>query len=181
MSDTYGIAREYGRALFLLTEERGDTEQVKLEAEALAELLSDSPEYARLLDTPALSPEERLGLIDEAFGSFNVNLVNLIKILATKRLAHTIVRTARAYVDEYMESRGIVRAEAVSAIALDERQTDMLREKLERITGKQIIINNVIDPSVLGGIKLRYMGIQRDGSVKTRLESFARALGDAVV
>ena len=181
MSDLYTAAREYGRALFLLTEELGDTEAVKCEAEAVIALFGQSPEYASLLDTPAISPDERIALIDEAFGSLNVNLVNLIKILAEKRLAHLAARALSAYVDEYMDARGIVRAEAVSAIALDKRQTKLLREKLERITGKKIIIENKIDPSILGGIKLRYMGIQHDGSVKTRLEDFARALGDAVV
>lgn len=181
MSDLYTAAREYGRALFLLTEELGESDEVKLESEAVISLLTDNPEYARLLDTPALSPDERIALIDEAFGELNTNLLNLIKILAEKRLVHIASRTLTAYVDEYMEARGIVRAEAVSAVALDEKQTELLRLKLEKITGKQIIIENRIDPSILGGIKLRYMGIQRDGSVKTRLDGFARALTDTVI
>ena len=44
-----------------------------------------------------------------------------------------------------------------------------------------IIIENKVDPSILGGMKLRYMGIQRDGSVKASLESFAAALGETVI
>ena len=181
MSDLYTAAREYGRALFMLTEELGESEAVKPEAQALISLFGENPEYARLLDTPALSPDERIALIDEAFGSLNTNLLNLIKILAEKRLAYLAARTLTAYVDEYMEARGIVRAEAVSAVALDATEAELLRKKLEKITGKEIIIENKIDPSILGGIKLRYMGIQRDGSVKTRLDGFARALRDSVI
>ncbi len=181
MSDSYSIAREYGRALFLLTEELGSSERVRDEAEAVVRLFTDSPDYAKLLDTPALSPEVRLSLLDEAFGELDVNLVNLMKILAQKRLAHVTSRALGAYINEYMESRGIVRAEAITAVALSEGQAAALRERLEKITGKQIIIENKIDPNILGGIKLRYMGIQRDGSVKTRLDGFARMLSDAVV
>ena len=80
-----------------------------------------------------------------------------------------------------MEARGIIRAEAISAIPLTEEQRKKLAEKLARITGKQIVIENKVDPSLLGGIKLRYMGIQRDGSVKARLDGFARTLGEAVI
>ncbi len=181
MSDVYGIAREYGRALFLLTEELGSTETVREEAAALSRILRDSAEYVSLLDTPALSKDERTALIDGAFGSLDVNLVNLVKILAKRNLAYIIPRTLDAFEDEYMESRGIVRAEAISAVALTESQLLALRSKLEKITGKQIIIKNSVDPSILGGMKLRYMGIQRDGSIKTRLDDFKRALGDAVV
>ena len=181
MSDVYSTAREYGRALFLLTEEVGSTERVRDEALAVSELLSANPDYEKMLDTPALSREERTALIDEAFSSFDVNLVNLVKILTERRMAHAITRTLACYEDEYMESRGIIRAEVVSAIALSEAQSERLKAKLSGITGKQIIISNTVDPSLLGGIKLRYMGIQRDGSVKTRLEDFSRALTEAVI
>lgn len=181
MSDLYGVAREHGRALFMLTEEVGTTERVREDACAVVKLLSDNPDYIKLLDTPALSPDCRLALIDEAFGALDVYLVNLIKILTKKSLAYLIPKTLAAFEDDYMESRGIVRAEAVTAVPLDEARCETLRMKLEKITGKQIIIENKVDPTILGGIKLRYMGIQRDGSVKTRLDSFKDRLADAVI
>ncbi len=181
MSDFYGVAREHGRALFMLTEEVGTTERVREDACAVVKLLSDNPDYIKLLDTPALSPERRIALIDEAFGSLDVYLVNLIKILTKKSLAYLVPKTLIAFEDEYMESRGIMRAEAITAVALDEARCETLRIKLEKITGKRIIIENKVDPTILGGIKLRYMGIQRDGSVKTRLDSFREHLADAVI
>ena len=74
-------AKEYAKALFLLTEEEGTTEAVLEELSAIAGIMKENPEYSRLLDTPALSKEERLSLIDEALSSFNLMLKNLIKIL----------------------------------------------------------------------------------------------------
>ena len=181
MSDVYSIAREYGRALFLLTEELGTTERVREESAALKELLISNPEYEKMLDTPALSPDERISLIDGAFSSFDTNLVNLVKILAKRRMAYAIARTLASFEEEYMESRGIIRAEVISAVELRAEQKARLGEKLGKITGKEIIIDNKVDPSLLGGIKLRYMGIQRDGSVKSRLDGFAASLKSAVI
>ena len=54
-------------------------------------------------------------------------------------------------------------------------------KKLEGITGKKVIIKNVIDKSTLGGVMLRYGGVQLDGSVKTRLDKFEQALTAAVI
>lgn len=181
MSEVYGIAREYGRALFMLTEEVGTTERVREEAQAISKLLSANPEYRKMLDTPALSTDERLSLIDGAFGSLDSHLVNLVKMLAKRRMAYAIPETLSVYEQEYMEARGIVRAEVISAIALSAAQRARLTEKLGKITGKQIIIENKVDPSILGGMKLRYMGIQRDGSVKASLDSFAAALESTVI
>lgn len=181
MSDMYSAAREYGRALFLLTEELGTTERVREEARAISDLFLANPEYERMLDTPALSPDERIALIDGALADFDESLLNLVKILIERRMAYAVVRTLRAFDEEYMESRGIIRAEVISAIPLTDSQSARIEEKLGKITGKQVIIENKVDPSLLGGIKLRYMGIQRDGSIKTRLDDFASSLKGAVI
>jgi ATP synthase F1 delta subunit len=181
MSDIYSAAREYGRALFLLTEELGTTERVREEAKAIVDLFLANPEYERMLDTPALSPDERIALIDGALADFDESLLNLVKILIERRMAYAVVRTLRVFEEEYMESRGIIRAEVISAIPLSEVQSARICEKLGKITGKQVVIDNKVDPSLLGGINLRYMGIQRDGSIKTRLDDFASSLKSAVI
>ena len=69
----------------------------------------------------------------------------------------------------------------ISAVPLTEDQLTRLTAKLEGITGKQIIINNIHDPSLLGGMKLRYMGVQLDGSVKTKLDSFEKSISERVI
>ena len=74
--NNYGGAIEFGKALFLLTEEVGTTERVYSESLAVREIASENPEYLKLLDTPALSTDERLSLIDEAFSPFDEHLVN---------------------------------------------------------------------------------------------------------
>lgn len=181
MSENYGGAKEYGSALFMLTEELGTTEAVRADVDEAILALEANPEYVKMLDTPALTPSERLALIDEAFASLDENLVNTLKLLAKGRMAHAIVKALYAYLDEYMESRGIIKAEVISAVALSEAQCDRLKEKLVKITGKTVVIDNKVDPTILGGIKLRYMGIQSDGSIRTRLEGFKAALEGTVI
>ena len=175
------VAAEYGRALFLLTEENGSTEKVRSECEELHSLLSSEPEYLKLLDTPALPKEERLGLIDRALSGYDKYLLNTVKLLTERHAAYLGPRVLSAYISEYEKARGIERVEAVSATPLTEEQTARLKEKLERITGKQIIIKNTCDPSILGGMKLRYMGIQLDGSVRSRLDAFEKSLRSVIV
>ena len=81
----------------------------------------------------------------------------------------------------YDISRGIERVEAISIIPLTAEQINKLTLKLEDLTGKKIIVNNTIDPSILGGMKLRYLGQQIDGSIKTKLDKIDKSLKDLVI
>ena len=174
-------AVEYGRALFMLTEEVGNTEKVREDVHILLAVLKENPDLVNLLDTPAVSKDERLGVIDAALASLDENLTNLVKILAERREAHSLSKVLDAYLAVYDEARGIERVEAVTAVPLTEAQTERLKAKLEKQTGKTVIIKNTVDPSTLGGVKLRYSGLQLDGSIKTRLEKFEEALRNTVV
>lgn len=174
-------AKEYARALFLLTEEERTTNIVSEEIQTVKRLLCENPRYIKLLDTPALVKEEKLRLIDKAFASLNGSLLNLIKILCEKHAVYQIPRLADAYAVLYDESRGIERVEAVTAVAMTAAQISAMTNKLASLTGKTIIIRNTVDPAVLGGVILRYSGKQLDGSLKARLESFEKSLKSVVI
>ena len=181
MSNRGDAALEYAKAYFMLTEELSLSEAARDDLLVLRGALSREEGYLSMLDTPALSREERLGLIDQAFGGLNEYLVNLIKILAEKRFAYLIRDVIESYLSLYDDSRGILQVEAITAVAMSEGQIHRLTERLSRETGKTVIISNTIDPTALGGVVLRYMGIQLDGSLKTRLDGLAKGLRSTVI
>ena len=174
-------AKNYGDALFMLAKELDEIEIVKNDFDTLCEVIEQNSEYLKLLDTPSLSREERVKLVDTAFGALNKNLVNMVKILTERRLVYLIHKIREAYVLAYDEHFGIERVEAISAIPLSNDQINKLKFKLEKVTGKQIVVTNTIDSSILGGMKLRYLGIQLDGSIKTKLDNFEKSLKDLVI
>lgn len=175
------LANEYGKALFLLTEEEGCSDIVRSELEIVSGALEQNPEYCKLLDSPNAKKAERCALIDEAFGSLNENLKNLLKILVEGRLMHAFFSVCDEYFALYDDSRGILRAVAVTAVPLSKEQTERLEKKLSDKTGKTVLLSNEVDKNILGGVKLRYSGIQLDGSVKTRLDKFESALLESVI
>ena len=87
MANVTNGMKAYGDALFMLTEELGETEAVLSDLETVEAVVNQNPTYLGMLDSPALSRDERLSLIDRAFSTLNKNLVNTVKILAEKRLS----------------------------------------------------------------------------------------------
>lgn len=174
-------AREYGKALFLISEEDSASDEILAQVKTAEQLFSANPEYAKLLDSPAVPKEERTGLIDKAFAGFNQNLINLIKIMTEARCVKHFDKAAEEYYSLYDQSRGIERVEAITAVPISKNQSDALVSMLSKALGKKIVLTNTVDPSILGGVKLRYGGTQLDGSVRTRLDKFEEALKDIVI
>ncbi len=174
-------ANEYGKALFLITEEDRTSDKIISDVQTAERVLISNPDYVRLLDSPALSKEERVELVGKAFSGLDSSLCNLLKILTEKRSIHLFPRVAKTYYALYDESRGILRVEAVTAIPMSEGQAAAIKAKLTRSLGKTIVLNCTVDPSILGGVKLRYDDVQLDGSVKTRLDKFEDALKNTVI
>ena len=174
-------AKEYGRALFLITEEENLSDKVLADVKTAEGVFLQNPDYAKLLDSPAITKAERIELCDKAFSTLDVNLVNLIKILIEKRDVRRFNKVASEYYALYDESRGILRVEAVTAIPLADRQRDAMTKKLQASLNKTIVLTNIVDKTTLGGVTLRYSGVQLDGSIKTRLNKFEEALKQTVI
>ena len=56
-----------------------------------------------------------------------------------------------------------------------------IKEKLEKKTGKTVVLTNTVDRSVISGIILRYMGIQLDGSLAARLAQIEKSLKNTIL
>lgn len=172
---------EYGKALFLLSDEEGTLEETKRDLETVLLILNENPDYIKLIYTPAIPKEERIALIDEAFAPICESARNLMKILSQKRMFFAFREVISAFISLYNEKMGIISCEAVTAIPLSDTQAAAIAKKLSDMTDKKVIVKNTVDPEILGGIKLRYLGTQIDGSIKTRLDGFAEGLKNIVI
>ena len=174
-------AYEYGRALYLLSEEEKITEEIAYQIKEILAVLDSNPQYCNVLDTPAIATEEKPKIIERAFGSSHLYVSNFIKILCSKRAISQFGECVKAFSEAYDEARNIMRATAVTATPMKERQIKALSEKLEKITGKTVEVSNVVNPDLIGGVTLRYEGKQFDGSVKSHLDELKKRLSETIV
>lgn len=174
-------ANEYGKALFLITEEDAVSDSVLADVKTAERVFKANPDYVKLLNSPAVPKEERVELADRAFSGLDIRLLNLIKILTENRSVHLFEKLAATYYALYDEARGITRVEAITAVPLSDKQKQAIETKLGASLNRRIALTNTVDPAILGGVTLRYGGIQLDGSVKTRLDKFEEALKNTVI
>ena len=171
--------RLYGDSLYDLAAGEGLEEAIREQMEQIRELFRENPAYVKLLSQPVIPLEERKKLIEEAFGSQAERyLVNFLKLLCDRGLLREYPECCRAFPARYDRDRGIVRAEAVSAVRLSEEQMEALRKKLEKFSGRQVKLSQRLDPGVLGGLRVEMEGKSLDGTVKGRLQGIAEKLNE---
>ncbi|MBR4972440.1 MAG: ATP synthase F1 subunit delta [Oscillospiraceae bacterium] len=176
------VGTVYGEALYGLCQDEGISEALLKELDALEQCFRDTPEFIRLLSSPALTKAERCTILDDSFrGKLQPYLLNFLKILTQKGYMRHFVDCCGAYRDCYNRDHNILPVKATTASALTKEQTQRLTEKLSAITGKTIALTNHLDPDVLGGVRLSYDGKQLDDTIANRLDSIRSLLKNTVL
>ena len=172
----------YGQSLYDLAAEENLTDKILGEMEVVKEIFKENPDYIMLLSEPSVPKKERLQLVDKDFeNTLQPYHMNFIKILIEKGLLREYSACQKRFRKSYNEANGIADALVTTAVALDETQLSQLKEKLEKISGKKILLVQKTDPSVLGGVRVDLEGQLFDGTVKGRLSELRRRVDETVI
>lgn len=173
------VTRVYAEAWYEAAVEAGKVEQIRKDAETLLKLLEEYPRWQALLETPVLSAEEKETLLDQAFGSSNVDgiLCNLLKLLVKNHRTEATAAILRQGISYCKKSSGILSAVVISAEALGEGQKKQVQKRLTETAGcREIEIEYVCDSSLIGGLAVLMENRLADGSVRGRIRKLAKSL-----
>ena len=165
------ITREYAKALFMLAGEKECTKEYKDALEKVEEVFKENPLYVEFLYTFAIPLEERLSALEKAFSNYIPrDVLSFLKILCEKRHISEFVECAKYYYELYNETDKILNIKVISAIELNDKEKDSLKEKLEKKYEKTSLIEYIVDESILGGLIVEADGKIIDSSIKKHLK-----------
>jgi F-type H+-transporting ATPase subunit delta len=180
--NTGTVAARYARALFIVTEKRGESEQALTDLKSLREVLKPGSRVAALLATPQVLLSDKRTAVKKVLEGRALKSVELFAdlLLRKKRLPefNGIVTEFQALVEK---KQGIRWAYAVSAVPLSDAERSKLHAELEKTTGAKIQLVATVDPSLLGGALVRIGDRVVDRSVRTLLESIEQRLEEVSV
>ena len=172
-------AKIYGDSLYDLAAEEKLTEEILPQMEQVAVLFKENPDYLTLLSEPSIPKTERVGLLDKAFeGQLSLYL---LKLLCESGMLREYRDSCRQFKARYNEDHNIAEAVVTTAVALTEAQAQALKERLEKISGKTVLLTQKTDSTVLGGIRVELEGKQLDGTVQERLSSLKKKVTEIIV
>jgi len=168
-------ARRYARAIFELAQEQGQVAEWHERVEKVRDLMSD-PEVARVLTNPTIATERRMALVSGAPHVFDAEATNLAKLLIESDRVRDVVGIEEEFQRLADEAAGRVRATVTTAVELTASDRDRVADGLSKRLGKDVDLDVLVDPSILGGLKLQYGDRLVDASVATRLQQLRRRL-----
>lgn len=170
-------ARRYAQAVFELAREQGSLDAWHRELQVLNTIFGD-PATARLLEDPKLHEAQQRQLLSQRLGENQVSplALNLLFLLVRRNRLSLLPRIFEVFNEMYNKEKGIVIADVISAVPLDEAQQRKVIAGLSKMTGKTIQMRLREDPGILGGLVTRIGDELIDASVATRLSDLAERL-----
>jgi F-type H+-transporting ATPase subunit delta len=170
--------QRYAQSLFELTIENGSLQKVEADLKSLKAMVADSADLRRLIDSPAFSAEDKgKGLVAVAVkAKFDMLTTKFLGLVATNGRTGDLLGAISAFVELSAKHRGVVTAEVVSAAALSPAQLKGVQTALAQALGKTPEVSTRVDPSLLGGLKVRVGSRLFDASLRSKLDSLKFAL-----
>jgi F-type H+-transporting ATPase subunit delta len=167
--------KRYAQAAFELAMERNELESWQVSLRKIAELSTDEA-FAALVENPKLPFEVKKSLLEQRLSDANPLALNLACLLVSKGRLGIGGDVLQEY-DHLLDAhRGIEHVEVVTALSLDEKDKERVSSQLEDMVNRKVIVDAVVDSSVIGGFKAKIGDMLIDGSVRNRLDALRRNL-----
>lgn len=172
------IARPYASALFDLAQEANTIEETEKNLDAVQGLIDSSPDFARLISSPAISNDEKRTAIEAILAKATTSelVANTILVVARNGRLFTLPAIISAFKAHAAEARNEVRADVTSAAPLTQQQEAELARVLKDKVGKTVSLNTRVDESLIGGLVVKVGSQMIDTSLKTKLSAMKIAM-----
>ncbi|WP_427337918.1 F0F1 ATP synthase subunit delta [Caloranaerobacter sp. DY30410] len=173
------IGKTYAQALFEVAEEVDKIQQFKEELNSIYEIFDKEKEFKIIFEHPKLSKNEKKDIINSVFkGRVAQEILNLIYIVIDKGREKYLMDIIEEYIELSNEKQGIIEAQAITAVPLDEEEKLRLQNKLSEKLGKTVILENIVDEGIIGGVLVKIQDKIIDASIKGQLDRIQKNLKD---
>jgi len=165
------IAKRYATALLELGVEAGQLDALVDELARAAAAYEASSELRASFDDPLVPPQAKKAILGELSERLGLGVVtkNALGLLLDRRRIRALPPIAARLREMADAKRGIVRAEVMTAMPLNEEYFERLQRELERITGRRVALDRKLDPQLVCGVVVRVGDTVYDGSLAARI------------
>ena len=170
------ISGRYAKSLLDEAIERKSLEKVKDDIALFQETLENRDLYL-MLKSPIIQPGKKKTVMHKIFGDrMEAITMKFIDIILTKGREPLLPEIAEAFMSQYREHKNITTVVLKTAVQLDEKEVDRIRQRIEEELGKDqtVEIQPVVVPGLIGGFILEIGHQHYDASVAHQLEELKK-------
>ena len=174
------IAKRYARAFFEVAKEERRYEDYSRELGRFSAILKENKGLNGFLASPIFARPDKKAVVETILQKAGISelTANFLKLLVDKRRIGIISDIESRYRELMYEALNKVKVTVSTAFPLTGELAAQLQESLERLTGKQVEMTVLLDPSLLGGVVVRIGDTLYDSSIRTQLNKIKDLLGE---
>ena len=171
------LARRYALAIAALAREQNAVDRVSADLQTVSGILSEPGIVHDFFVSPVIDRPAKERTLSEIFDAkLHPVALHSVLLLVRKRREPLLAAIVAEYLALERAARGAETLTIESARPLDRTEYARLIARLEAVYGKKFEVTEVVDPSLIGGLRLM-MGDRRiDDSISGRLNALAREL-----
>jgi F-type H+-transporting ATPase subunit delta len=165
------VAKRYAKALVALANEQGRLTETGDQLKRLAQLIDDTAELKSLLYNPAISQHFKEELLTDLTQRLRIGPMeaNFTRLLLEKGRLPDMPQIMELYAVLAEEAQNRLRVRVKTVIPLTPDLAAEVRRRFAHFTSKDIIIDQEIDPTLIGGIIAQMGSLILDGSIRNEL------------
>ncbi|MEW5994180.1 MAG: ATP synthase F1 subunit delta [Candidatus Zixiibacteriota bacterium] len=165
------VARKYSHALFLAAKDRNLLDRAYEQLNDLKAYLEMDRTLLNFLEAPQVLDEHKLALVRDVFSNrLDQLFVEFLLVLVEKHRIAFLPEVIDEFARLVEAERGIGRATILTAVSLTDTERSRLTEKLAAKTGLEIVLEERVDPDIIGGVIVILHNEIIDGSVRRGLD-----------
>lgn len=148
-----------------------DTPDALAELSLIEDLISKSKEFRSMLLNPVFSQAQRNNALKQVAVSLKLSdkMVRFVIHLTEIRVIVLLSRIIKIASAIYLEKKRRVKATVLTPVEISKNHEDRLRTSLKKLTGRDVNIEIIMDPSLLGGVLIKVGSMMYDTSIKGQL------------
>ena len=176
------LASRYAKALLLLAQSEGKTDEYAEEMRRFMVAFEEDSEIKKALLSPIFDAVERKRIVREMADLLTLSRAvrNFLQILIAKERMGEIKSIFEAYRNMADEIAGRVRVKIRSATTIPPNLFAKIREQVQRMVKKEVILEVEIQPDLIGGLVAQINNILIDGSVRGQIVRLREKLESAL-
>lgn len=174
------VAKRYADALFQLGMEKSTLEILVNDFTVVGEVFTQNKELNAFLTHPKVNAKQKEELLLASLKGIHTDIVNTVRLLVERNRTALIPFIVEAFIKNVNDAKGIEVATVYSVRELTADESQNLRTSFAQKIGKNALeFENVVDPTLLGGVKIRVGNTIYDGSISGKLKRIEREITTA--
>jgi F-type H+-transporting ATPase subunit delta len=167
-------AIRYAKAILETAVSSGKVNEVNEDMKSIIAAVDSSADLQDFLSSPVIAQDLKMNALLEVFASAQAETKALFRLLQENKRFEILVAIATQFNTLVDEMNGVEVAKVTTAVPMDAELEAKVLAKVATISTKKITIQNIVDPSIIGGFILRIGDKQYNASVANRLQQLKR-------